>query len=97
MLSDIRNCYGLTRELSLTGQSTYFETTQSQHVVKELKLAIKDGNPFISSGRSATRARRCIANARTHGCADPDWTRAASTKARCSWSMRSALTPRRFA
>lgn len=50
MLSDIRTYYGLTREISLTGQSTYFETTQSQHVVKELKLAIKDGKLIVLAG-----------------------------------------------
>lgn len=50
MLSDIRSYYGLTREISLTGQSTYFETTQSQHVVKELKLAIKDGKLIVLAG-----------------------------------------------
>ena len=50
MLSDIRSYYGLTREISLTGQSTYFETNQSQHIVKELKLAIKDGKLIVLSG-----------------------------------------------
>jgi type II secretory pathway predicted ATPase ExeA len=50
MLSDIRSYYGLTREISLAGQSTYFETTQSQHVVKELKLAIKDGKLIVLAG-----------------------------------------------
>ena len=47
-LSDIRSYYRLTREISLTEQSTYFETTQSQHVVKELKLAIKDGTLILA-------------------------------------------------
>jgi type II secretory pathway predicted ATPase ExeA len=50
MLSDIRSYYGLTREISLTGQSTYFETSQSQHVVKELRLAIKDGKLIVLAG-----------------------------------------------
>jgi hypothetical protein len=35
MLSDIRSYYGPTRRVSVTGQSTYFETTHSQRVVKE--------------------------------------------------------------
>ncbi len=50
MLSDIRGFFGLTREIALTGQSTYFETAQSQHIVKELKLAIKDGKLIVLSG-----------------------------------------------
>ncbi|MDB0544252.1 AAA family ATPase [Ralstonia solanacearum] len=50
MLSDIRTYYGLTREISLTGQSTYFETAQSQHVVRELKLAIREGKLIVLAG-----------------------------------------------
>ncbi|VWB98105.1 ATP-binding protein [Burkholderia lata] len=40
----------LTREISLTGQSTYFETAQSQHVARELKLAIKEGHLIVLAG-----------------------------------------------
>ena len=50
MLSDIRSYYGLTRRVSVTGQSTYFETTHSQHVVKELKLAGNDGKLIVLAG-----------------------------------------------
>ncbi len=50
MLSDIRSFFGLTREIALTGQSTYFETPQSQHIIKELKLAIKDGKLIVLAG-----------------------------------------------
>ncbi|KVT51492.1 AAA family ATPase [Burkholderia ubonensis] len=50
MLSDIRSFFGLTREIALTGQSTYFKTVQSQHIIKELKLAIKDGKLIVVAG-----------------------------------------------
>ena len=36
-MSDVRDYYGLVRELGRTG---FFETSQLQQVIKELKLAI---------------------------------------------------------
>jgi type II secretory pathway predicted ATPase ExeA len=50
MLSDIRDYYGLVREISQTGQTGYFETAQLQQILKELKLAIKDGKLIALSG-----------------------------------------------
>jgi type II secretory pathway predicted ATPase ExeA len=47
MLSDVREFYGLVRE---PGQMGYFETPQLQQVLKELKLAIKDGKLIVLSG-----------------------------------------------
>ncbi len=47
MLSDVREFYGLVRE---PGQMGYFETAQLQQVLKELKLAIKDGKLIVLSG-----------------------------------------------
>ena len=47
MLSDIRNHYGLIREISSISQIAYFETTQLQQVVTELKLAIKDSKLIV--------------------------------------------------
>jgi len=50
MLSDIRNHYGLNREFSSISQIAYFETTQLQQVITELKLAIKDGKLIVLAG-----------------------------------------------
>lgn len=50
MLSDIRNHYGLTREFASISQFAYFETTQLQQVVPELKLAIRDGKLIVLAG-----------------------------------------------
>ena len=47
MLSDVRDYYGLVREL---GQMGYFETAPLQQLLKELKLAIKDGKLIALSG-----------------------------------------------
>ena len=47
MLSDVRDYYGLARELGRTG---YFETAQLQQILKELKLAVKDGKLIALSG-----------------------------------------------
>jgi len=47
VLSDVRDFYGLVREL---GQAGYFETAQLQQVLKELKLVIKDGRLIAVSG-----------------------------------------------
>ena len=47
MLSDVREYYGLVREIS---QSGYFETAQSQQILKELKLAITDGKLIALAG-----------------------------------------------
>ena len=47
MLSDVRKYYGLVREI---GQSGYFETAQSQQILKELKLAISDGKLIALAG-----------------------------------------------
>ncbi len=50
MLSDIRNHYGLTREFDSISQFAYFETTQLQQVVPELKLSIRDGKLIVLAG-----------------------------------------------
>ena len=56
MLSDVREYYGLVREIS---QSGYFETAQSQQILKELKLAITDGKLIALAGIVGTgRARQ---------------------------------------
>jgi type II secretory pathway predicted ATPase ExeA len=54
MLSEIRNYYGLTRDISLISQIAYFETTQLQQVVNELKLAIKDSKLIMLAGMVGT-------------------------------------------
>jgi type II secretory pathway predicted ATPase ExeA len=59
MLSDVKEYYGLTRDL---GQSGYFETTQSQQSFKELRLAIKEGklvalSGIVGSGKTTTPRR----------------------------------------
>lgn len=54
MLSDIRNYYSLTRDISLISQIAYFETTQLQQVVNELKLAIKDSKLIVLAGMVGT-------------------------------------------
>lgn len=54
MLSDIRNHYGLIREMSSISQIAYFETTQLQQVVTELKLAIKDSKLIVLAGMVGT-------------------------------------------
>ncbi|MEI7957057.1 MAG: hypothetical protein WCJ66_17985 [Verrucomicrobiota bacterium] len=46
-MSDVRDYYGLARELGRTG---YFETAQLQQILKELKLAVKDGKLIALSG-----------------------------------------------
>jgi len=56
VLSDVRDYYGLVRELGRTG---FFETSQLQQVIKELKLAIKDGklialSGIVGTGKTAT-------------------------------------------
>jgi type II secretory pathway predicted ATPase ExeA len=56
VLSDVRDHYGLVRELSQTG---YFETAPLQQILKELKLAIKDGklialSGIVGTGKTAT-------------------------------------------
>jgi type II secretory pathway predicted ATPase ExeA len=50
MLSDVRDYYGLVREIGQAGQAGYFETTQLQQIHKELKLAIKEGKLIALSG-----------------------------------------------
>ena len=47
MLSDVKEYYGLARDL---GQTGYFETAQSQQTFKELRLAIKEGKLVALSG-----------------------------------------------
>jgi len=54
MLSDVRSHYGFTRDFNLLSQSAFFETTQLQLVLKELKLAIKDGKLIVLSGMVGT-------------------------------------------
>jgi len=59
MLSDVKEYYGLTRDL---GKSGYFETAQSQQTFKELRLAIKDRklvalSGIVGSGKSTTLQR----------------------------------------
>jgi type II secretory pathway predicted ATPase ExeA len=54
MLSDVRSHYAFTRDFSLLSQSAFFETTQLQLVLKELKLAIKDGKLIVLSGMVGT-------------------------------------------
>src|SRR5215471_14933133 len=59
MLSDVKEYYGLARDL---GKSGYFETVQSQQTFKELRLAIKDGklvalSGIVGSGKSMTLQR----------------------------------------
>jgi type II secretory pathway predicted ATPase ExeA len=54
MLSDVRHYYGFTRDFSLLSQMAFFETTQLQLVLKELKLAIKDGKLIVLSGMVGT-------------------------------------------
>lgn len=59
MLSDVKEYYGLARDL---GKSGYFETVQSQQTFKELRLAIKDCNlvalsGIVGSGKSMTLQR----------------------------------------
>lgn len=59
MLSDVKEYYGLARDL---GKSGYFETVQSQQTFKELRLAIKDGklvalSGIVGSGKSMTLLR----------------------------------------
>lgn len=54
MLSDVRSHYGLIREISSISQIAYFETTQLQQVVTELKLAIKDSKLIVLAGMVGT-------------------------------------------
>ena len=59
MLSDVKEYYGLARDL---GQSGYFETAQSQLTFKELRLAIKEGklvalSGIVGSGKTTTLRR----------------------------------------
>ena len=50
MLSEIKSYYGFTRDISSIGQSAYFENTQLQQVLHELKLAIKDSKLIVLAG-----------------------------------------------
>lgn len=52
--SEIRNYYGLIREISSISQIAYFETTQLQQVVTELKLSIKDSKLIVLAGMVGT-------------------------------------------
>ena len=45
MLSDIRNHYGLIREISSISQIAYFETTQLQQVVTEYTTIFRMPSP----------------------------------------------------
>lgn len=59
MLSDVKEYYGLARDL---GQTGYFETAQSQQTFKELRLAIKEGklvalSGIVGSGKTTTLRR----------------------------------------
>lgn len=54
MLSDVRTHYGFTRDFNLLSQVAFFETAQLQLVLKELKLAIKDGKLIVLSGMVGT-------------------------------------------
>jgi type II secretory pathway predicted ATPase ExeA len=47
MLSDVRNYYGLAKDF---GQAGYFETEDSEQIVRELKLEIKTGKLLALSG-----------------------------------------------
>ena len=59
MLSDVRDYYGLARELGRTG---YFEAAQLQQILKELKLAIKDGKLIALSGIVGTGKTAALSN-----------------------------------
>ena len=50
MLSDIRSHYGFTRDFHLLSQTAYFETTQMQQLLKDLKLVINEGKLIVLSG-----------------------------------------------
>jgi type II secretory pathway predicted ATPase ExeA len=54
MLSDVRDHFGLTRGISLISQVAYFETTQLQQLVAELKLAINDSKLIVLAGMVGT-------------------------------------------
>jgi type II secretory pathway predicted ATPase ExeA len=54
MLSDVRDHFGLTRGISLISQVAYFETTQLQKLVAELKLAINDSKLIVLAGMVGT-------------------------------------------
>lgn len=63
MLSDVREYYGLVRELQgIAHSGPYFETEPLRKLAKELKLAIKDGklivlSGIVGTGKSAVLAR----------------------------------------
>jgi type II secretory pathway predicted ATPase ExeA len=50
MLSEVREHFGITREISLISQFAYFETAQLQKLVTELRLAIKDSKLIVLAG-----------------------------------------------
>jgi type II secretory pathway predicted ATPase ExeA len=54
MLSEVRSYFGLTRTISSIGRFAYFETTQLQQLVTELKLAIKDSKLIVLAGMVGT-------------------------------------------
>src|SRR2546423_4659861 len=54
MLSEVRSYFGLTRAISSVGRFAYFETTQLQQLVAELKLAIKDSKLIVLAGMVGT-------------------------------------------
>ncbi len=54
MLSDVRNYFGIIRDISSIGQFAYFETTQLKQLVAELKLAIKDSTLIVLAGSVGT-------------------------------------------
>jgi type II secretory pathway predicted ATPase ExeA len=50
MLSEVREHFGITREISLISHFAYFETAQLQKLVTELRLAIKDSKLIVLAG-----------------------------------------------
>lgn len=50
MLSEVRNYFGITREISSIGQFAYFETTQLQQLVAEIKLVIRESTLIVLAG-----------------------------------------------
>lgn len=61
MLSDVREYYGLLRELQGMAQHSTFDTAPLQRIAKELKLAIKDGKLIALSGIVGTGKSTIIA------------------------------------
>jgi len=54
MLSEVRNHFGLIREVSLISQFAYFETTQLKQLVAELKGTIKESKLIVLAGMVGT-------------------------------------------